>query len=579
MKKDLLIEFNDLIKSYPEKEQNIILDAYNLAELKHKGQKRASGEEYIIHPLSVAINLLKLNVDYEMVVAGLLHDIVEDTDITLEDLKNKYGENISKLVDGVTKISKLKSRNKREQRAETIRKMLVAMTNDIRVIIVKLADKLHNMSTLEYLPKDKIKRISRETLEIYAPLAGKIGMNILKNELENLSLKALHSEIYENIKNYLETLEKDFKITFEKIIEKVSEKLNKNNIPFIIKSRKKHFYSIYKKMKKYNKNLDQIFDIFGIRIITDTIENCYKIFGIVHSLWQPMPGRFKDYIANPKQNGYRSLHTTVIIQKGKVIEVQIRTEDMDEINEYGVAAHWFYKKGGLAQKEDLKWLQHLREVNSEKLSPEEYYKTIRDDILKDEIYVFTPKGDIIELPKGSTALDFAYRIHTDIGNKCRMAKANGNIISLSKPLKNGMIVEIITGPNINVKPVWLSLVRSRHAKKKIRHELINLGIKPEAIEKKDKKESVKEKIVEKKDVEKKDKDNKNIEIKTGKITIVVNGEKNLLFNFAKCCNPIPYNDIIGFVSRGRGIIIHKRDCPNLKNIKDFEKRSIEVNWD
>jgi len=572
MKEQLLLEFKDLIKIYPEKEKSIILDAYNLAELKHKGQKRASGEEYIIHPLSVTITLLKLNVDYEMVVAGLLHDIVEDTDITLEYIAKKYGENIARLVDGVTKISKLKSRNKREQKAETIRKMLVAMTNDIRVIIVKLADKLHNMSTLQYLPKDKIKRIAKETLEIYAPLAGKIGINILRNELENLALKALSPEIFNSINEYLIKLENDMKGIFDRIVETLSLKLKTENIPFIIKSRKKHIYSIYKKMKKYNKNIDQIFDLFGIRLITDTVENCYKIFGIVHSLWQPMPGRYKDYIANPKQNGYRSLHTTVIIQKGKAIEVQIRTEEMDEINEYGVAAHWFYKKGGTPEQKELKWLQHLKEVNNEKLSPEDYYRTIRDDILKEEIYVFTPKGDIIELPKGATALDFAYKIHTDVGNKCKMAKANGNIISLGKPLKNGMIVEIITTNTLNVKPVWLSLVKTNHAKKKIRHELLNQGIKDKIFDKE------KKEFKEKKEIEKKISDSKNIEIKTGKITILVNGEKNLLFSFAKCCKPVPYNDIVGFVSRGRGIIIHKKDCPNLKNIKEFEKRLIDVSW-
>lgn len=569
VKEEILKEFYKLIESYPEK--SLILDAYNFAELKHKNQKRASNEEYIIHPLSVAINLLKLNVDYEMVIAGLLHDVVEDTNTSIEYIAQKYNPNIGKLVDGVTKISKLKSRNRREQRAETIRKMLVAMTNDIRVIIIKLADKLHNMQTLEYLPKEKQKRIATETLEIYAPLAGKIGINFLKNELENLVLKSLYPDFYNNISEYLTQLEKEMQFTFKKIIEKITLKLKENNISFIIKSRKKHFYSIYKKMKKYNKSIKEIFDLFGIRIITDTIENCYKIFGIVHSLWQPMPGRFKDYIANPKQNGYRSLHTTVIIQKGKAVEVQIRTKEMDEINEYGIAAHWFYKKEVDLEHKELKWLQNLKEVNNEKLSPEEYYNIIRDDILKDEIYLFTPKGDIVELPKGATALDFAYKIHTEVGNKCKGAKANGNIISLSKPLKNGMIVEIITGNVINVKPFWLSIVKTNNARKKIKHALLNKSIKLEQtpLLKKRKKEKINDQ---------KDLPLNNVTIKTDKITILVNGEKNFLFNFAKCCNPVPKDEIVGFISRGRGIIIHKKDCSNLKYIKDFEKRSIVVSW-
>ncbi|MBP7554597.1 MAG: bifunctional (p)ppGpp synthetase/guanosine-3',5'-bis(diphosphate) 3'-pyrophosphohydrolase, partial [Spirochaetes bacterium] len=449
-KDKLLEQFKNLIVNFLPKDKEIILNAVKFAEKCHKGQLRASGEEYIIHPISVAVNLLNMRADVEMIIAGLLHDVVEDSPVTYEDVAKIYGKNVANLVDGVTKISKLKASNKTEQNAETIRKMLFAMIKDIRVIIIKFADKLHNMQTLEYLPKEKIKRIANETLDIYAPLAGRIGMGIIKNDLENLALKSLKPDIYNIIDDYIVKNEMNIETTLDEITKVIKCKLGKKEIPFAIKSRPKHYYSIYKKMQKYDKKIDEIFDLFGIRIITDTIDNCYYIFGIVHSIWMPIPGRFKDYISSPKHNGYRSLHTTVLVEKRKAVEIQIRTEDMDEVNEYGVAAHWFYKKDSAPNVEDFDWLKNLMEFNKENLSWEDYYNAIRDDILKEEIYIFTPKGDIVELPKGSTPLDFAFKIHTDIGYRCKGAKANGAIVSLNTELNNGDIVDILTGNKPNV---------------------------------------------------------------------------------------------------------------------------------
>lgn len=569
---DLLQKLLSNVVSLTESKREDILRAYYFAEEHHKGQKRLSGEEYIIHPLSVAIILTEFHADYEMIIAALLHDIVEDTAVSLDEIKSAFSDNIALLVDGVTKITKLKSASKREKKAETIRKMLFAMTKDLRIIIIKFADKLHNMRTLQFMSKEKRKRISKEVIDIYAPLAGKVGMNLVKDQLEDLAFKWLHSDAYSIINSYFNRIEKDRVRTLALVKRKLTDQLQKNNIYFRIKSRAKHFYSIYKKMKKYNKSIEEIFDLYGIRIITDSIANCYQIFGVVHILWQPLPGRFKDYIAKPKDNGYKSLHTCVIIEKRKAVEIQIRTEEMEEINEYGIAAHWYYKKNYQPDLKELKWLKQLKEVHNEGLGSIEYYKTLRDDILKDLIYIFTPKGDIIEMPKGSTPLDFAYRIHSEIGHRCRGAKANGKIIPLYKPLKNGMVVDIITGKDSNPKESWLSFIKTSHARKKIKswfasHKQQDTDIKQENKKQESKhvnKEQPKEnlpKIISSKDMQ-----------------IEVNGEKNLLYSFAKCCKPHPPDPIVGFISRGRGLIIHKKDCHNIKSIKDFEKRKIQANW-
>lgn len=569
-KEQLLEILNQKIATFSDEDKNLIMDAYKLAAKQHSSQKRASGEEYIIHPLHVAINVTNLHGDRDMIIAALLHDIVEDTDTTLEDLTTRYGKDVSMMVDGVTKISKMKSANILERKAETIRKMLLAMIRDIRVIIVKLADRLHNMSTLQYVSMEKANRVSRETLDIYAPLAGKIGMNVVKNQLENYALQALKPSIFKDMQTYINNKDSDVERLLQNIKKNLSLRLSKNVIPFTIKTRQKHFYSIYLKMKKNNKKIDEIFDIFGVRVITDSVDNCYVILGMVHAIWQPITGRFKDYISHPKANGYRSLHTTVVIDR-KPVEIQIRTQEMDEINEYGIAAHWFYKRGDNPVTKDLTWLKQLNDLNNQNMSYEEYYNAIRNDILKDEIYVFTPKGELIELPQGCTPLDFAYRIHTDIGDRCHGVKVNGTIVSLNTELPNGSIVEIITSKNATPKPQWLHFAKTPSALRKIRHSLslINqeFAIKNPRKEEQDQNDRfLSEKPI------------RNREKKSDFCGIEVEGVKNLLFSVARCCNPTPEDDIIGFVSRGRGIIIHKTCCHCLKNINEFDKRKIEVAW-
>ncbi len=570
-KEKLLFKLNEALTEYSKEEIDKILNAYKFADLKHKGQKRASGEDFVTHPLSVAINLAEMNVDADMIIAGLLHDVVEDTQSTMQDIINIFGKNVANLVNGVTKISKLKPSSYNEVQTETIRKMLVAMTSDIKVIIIKFADKIHNLNTLNFLPAEKIKKIANETLEIYAPLAGKLGMHFIKDQLEDLALRWVNPEVYKEIKGYFDRSEKDRDRTKKQITRKLSEKLETIKIPFIIKSRAKHYYSIYNKMKKYTLKIGELFDLYGIRIITDSVQNCYQIFGAVHNLWPPIPGRFKDYIANPKKNGYRSLHTAVKVEKRKVVEIQIRTQEMDEFNEYGVASHWYYKTGEKPNTKELKWLKKLVDLHKQALSPDEYYQTIRDDILKDEIYVFTPKGDSFELPKGATAIDFAYRIHTEVGHRCIGAKAKGMIIPLNRPLQNGVVVDILTSKISNPKRAWLSFVKTANARKKIKSWLASnekISLKKELEEKQEplKKEKKTQKVIPKKDLIEKN------------YSVEVNGEKNFLYNFARCCNPSPTDEIVGFISRGRGVIIHKKDCYSLNYIKDMKKRTIDVNW-
>ena len=574
--------FDDLLKclnenEYPPQDIDFIRKAYFLADKQHTGQKRASGEEYIIHPLSVALYLARMKVDREMIATGLLHDVVEDTDYTLEQIAEQFGESVANLVDGVTKITTLKnSPSKSELKAETIRKMLLAMIEDIRVIIIKLSDKVHNMSTLCYVSEEKQKRTAKECLEIYAPLAGKLGLGVIKSQLEDLSLQALKPHVYEQIINFSKEREKEKKGQIVEVTKKLQQKLEKVNLKYTIKSRTKHPYSVYNKMRKFNKRLEDVFDMYGIRIITQTVEDCYTVFGMVHSLFQPVPGRFKDYIANPKSNGYKSLHTTVMVAKRTALEIQIRTYEMDQMNEYGVAAHWYYKTG--EKNKDLKWLEELKNMQTDSLSAAEYYQTIRDDILREEIYVFSPKGDIYKMPQGATALDFAYKVHTQVGHRCRGAKVSGKIVPLGKALKNGAIVEIITGKDACPKMEWLSLVKTTDAKKKIRAFFAGLDKVTEvqtilAVPTADKQNNiVNEEFTPKRLGQTMSvADNK-------KISIEINGEKNLLFSFARCCHPVPPDKIVGFVSRGRGIIIHRENCESLHSQPDYQERVLDADW-
>ena len=468
-----------LIQKIKENCTNVDLDvvnkAFNLAFEAHKEQKRESGEPYIIHPIDVAVILAELGMDTSTIVAGLLHDVIEDTDYTYEDIKNIFSEEIANLVGGVTKITKMEYKSKEEQQADNFRKMLLAMANDIRVIIIKLADRLHNMRTLKYMPKEKQKRISKETLDIYAPIAHRLGISKVKWELEDLCFRYLHEEEYYDFVNQIAEKRVERETYIAKTIEDLYGKLEEAGIDSDIDGRPKHFYSIYRKMVTKNKSIEQIFDLTAIRILVNSVKDCYEVLGIVHTIYKPIPGRFKDYIAMPKPNMYQSLHTTVIGPQGKTFEIQIRTFEMHKTAEYGIAAHWKYKEGDASDNKEksfenkLAWLRDMLEWQKETSDAEEFMEGFKINLFTDEIFLFTPKGVVIDLPNGATPIDFAYRIHTDIGNKCVGAKVNGKIVPLDYQLKTGQIVEILTsnsskGPNMD----WLNIAKSNQAKSKIR---------------------------------------------------------------------------------------------------------------
>ncbi len=581
--------FRKKLSHFPEKEVERIIDAAQWAKELHKDQKRASGEPYFIHPLKVAEFLVEMKMDSDSIIAALLHDILEDTDTAFSAINKRYGKQVALLVEGVTKISIMKAKSKSIQEAETIRKMLLAMSKDIRVIIIKLADKLHNMSTLQHLPERKRKAIATECLEIYAPLANRLGFSWLKAELEDLSLKHLNPQVYSYISDYLKENRTEKKDYLKKIEQTILKSAAEEGYRVKVFTREKHIYSIYMKMKKRKKDINEIFDILGIRIICSTVNECYSILGLVHRLWPPIEGRFKDYIAMPKANQYQSLHTSVMCFDGKITEVQIRTEEMHYTAEYGIAAHWLYKSGGFDGKKlknkDLPIINRIKKWDGVKSSADDFITDIRKEFLKDSIYVFTPEGHIVELPKNSTAIDFAYQIHTEIGNHCLGALADGNIIPLNKPLKNTQIVEIRTSntavPHVN----WLRFVQTTKARNKIRHWLNkhdeNLYIDKNIIAKK--KTGLPE-------VPKQDNQSNQEEppeegtfvrhvLDKAKIAFKIGNEKNMLISIAKCCNPTTGDEIVGYISRGRGIIVHRKDCPNLKNINDINNRCIDVEWE
>ena len=469
-----------LVKKIKENCVNINMDmvdkAYNLAFEAHKEQKRDSGEPYIIHPIEVATILAELGMDTSTIVAGLLHDVIEDTEYTYDDIKNLFGEEVANLVSGVTKITKMEYKSKEEQQADNFRKMLLAMADDIRVIIIKLADRLHNMRTLKYRKKEKQKKTAMETLDIYAPLAHRLGISKIKWELEDLSFRYLHEEEYYDLVKQVAEKRTEREIYIKKIIEDMYNKLEEAGIDSDIDGRPKHFFSIYKKMVTKNKSIEQIFDLTAIRVLVNTVKDCYEVLGIVHTIYKPIPGRFKDYIAMPKPNMYQSLHTTVIGPQGKTFEIQIRTFEMHRTAEYGIAAHWKYKEGdnnGETKEKNfeskLVWLRDMLEFQKETADAQEFIEGFKIDLFTDEIFLFTPKGVVIDLPNGATPIDFAYRIHTDIGNKCVGAKVNGKIVPLDYKLKTGEIVEVLTsnnakGPNMD----WLNIAKSNQAKSKIR---------------------------------------------------------------------------------------------------------------
>ena len=625
---------------------NVVNKAFNLAFEAHKEQKRESGEPYIIHPIDVATILAELGMDTSTIVAGLLHDVIEDTDYTYEDIKNIFNEEIANLVSGVTKITKMEYKSKEEQQADNFRKMLLAMANDIRVIIIKLADRLHNMRTLKYMPKEKQKRISKETLDIYAPLAHRLGISKVKWELEDLCFRYLHEEEYYDLVRQIAEKRVEREAYISSIIDDLYKNLEESGIDSDIEGRPKHFYSIYRKMVNKSKTIEQIFDLTAIRILVNSVKDCYGVLGIVHTIYKPIPGRFKDYIAMPKPNMYQSLHTTVIGPQGKTFEIQIRTFDMHKTAEYGIAAHWKYKEGDAGEDKEkgfekkLAWLRDMLEWQKETSDAEEFMEGFKIDLFSDEIFVFTPKGVVINLASGSTPIDFAYRIHTDVGNRCIGAKVNGKIVPLDYKLKTGEIVEIITsqsakGPNMD----WLNIAKSNQAKSKIKSwlkkakkdENINKG--KELLEKELRKQGVVLSEITKGDsyerlakrynlhnsddiyaavgvgsisasafvsrlkeenlgdkVKQSDEEiAKNIEehiAKSDRVSknessygITVKGESNLMIRFARCCNPVPGDEIQGYITKGRGVSVHRTDCSNLKSLIDYDpNKVVDVSW-
>ena len=604
-------EFLDYIASLnPNYNLEGIKKAYETAEKMHKGQLRKSGEPYIIHPVETAKILAGLGMDEQTIIAGLLHDVVEDTEYTEEQLKAEFGEEVALLVDGVTKLGNLVFETKEDAQAENLRKMFLAMSKDIRVLIIKLADRLHNMRTINYMSPEKIREKSKETLEIYAPLASRLGMFGIKFELEDIALKQLEPEFYRKLAQQINQRKEQRDAYIKKIIEKLSEALDKLNIHYEVKGRSKHFYSIYRKMRDKHKQLDEIFDLTAVRVLVDTVKDCYAVLGVVHTMWRPIPGRFKDYIAMPKSNMYQSLHTTVFGKDGLPFEIQIRTYEMHQIAEYGIAAHWKYKEGihsGQNEEEKLSWLRQTLEWNRDMDNPKNFMETLKMDLFSNQVYVFTPAGKVIELPAGSTPIDFAYKIHSDVGAKCIGAKINGKMVPIDHVLENGNIVEIITSPNSKGPSIdWLKIAKSSNARNKIRQwlkkenksENVEKGkamldryirrkgydphqiIKTQRINRvaKELKCSSAEDLYssvgyggtllskvldllvkfyeEEKKSEQKKSEIKNFESKTSSVKkkadntggVSVKGVDNLLIRFAKCCNPVPGDEIIGFIT-------------------------------
>ncbi len=613
----------------------LVRKAYDFALKAHSGQTRVSGDSYIIHPLGVALILTELELDVVTIITGLLHDVLEDSSFTYDEIEQEFGEETAYLVDGVTKLSRMEFRSKEEHQAETWRKMFVAMARDIRVILVKLADRTHNMRTLRHLSIHKQKEIARETLEIYAPLAHRLGIYKVKWELEDLAFRYLNTKDYYNLVEKLAKKRKEREEFISEAISILNQQLGDAGIDAEITGRPKHLYSIYTKMKEQGKDFNEIYDLTAIRIIVNTIKDCYAALGIVHTLWKPIPGHFNDYIAMPKSNMYQSLHTTVVFAENELLEVQIRTWDMHRTAEYGIAAHWRYKektRDDIEFEEKLSWLRQLLEWQQELKDAHEFMEHVKIDLFTDEVFVFTPRGDVIDLPAGSIPLDFAYKIHTDIGNHCVGAKANGRIVSLDYQLQTGDIIEVITSKSGTPSRDWLKMVKSSQAKSKIRswfkkerreeniakgkesldREIRRLHLDPKLLLKEQLLEevgkrfnllsvddvyaavgyggvSVQQVISKLRDEYKKqygeEEQPKPVEIKPWQGAakaahgVKVQGVDNLLVRFSKCCNPLPGDDIVGFITRGRGVSIHRKDCSNIQGVSGDKDRYINVFWE
>lgn len=620
------------IKSYmPDQDTEILRKAFEFGAHHHRNQTRRSGEAYITHPLEVADILTSLHMDSHSIIAAILHDTVEDTDATLEDIEKLFGQQVAELVDGLTKISRIEFRSSQEKLAENFRKMIVAMAKDLRVILIKLADRLHNMRTIGCMPEEKRTRIAQETMDIYAPLANRLGIYGIKSELEDLCLRVLKADIYNEIRGKIAKKKAERQAYITDVVRIIETELKKYGFKDAeVKGRPKHFYSIYKKMIDRQLDFEDINDLFAFRITVNSLKDCYEALGVVHAMWKPMPGRFKDYIAMPKANNYQSLHTTVIRPNGEPCEIQIRTKKMHEICEYGVASHWSYKEKsqrGVAQDDLQKfsWLRQIVQWQSELEDPNEFLEAVKVDLFDEEIFVFTPKGDVISLPHNATALDFAFAVHTDIGLKTIGTKVNGRMVPIKKIIKSGDIIEILTSPNQKPRKDWLNFVTTSKARNKIRSslrsdqrnrskeigldliakELDKIGLTVEDLDKhghsdnlvKLARESKFEDVLIALGYGKLNADELIAKVFPDKIIkhdsiaapaapqklkkrpstgVLVSGLDNVLVNFAKCCNPLPGEEIVGFVSRGRGVTIHRSSCPRACDADPA--REVEVTW-
>jgi len=639
------------INAYLEKIQSInrnvdlekLKKAYLYAQEKHEGQLRKSGEPFFIHPVAVSLIVADLEIDSDTIVACLLHDTIEDTDATFEEVEEEFGLSVAQLVDGVTKLTKMHYETKQEIQVENLRKMFLAMAKDIRVILIKLVDRLHNMRTLKYQSDLKKKEKANETLEIYVPIAHRLGIFKIKSELEDLCLLYLDPETYYDLSKKMNKKLSERKSYIDQVIHEISGALEESGINCEIYGRPKNFYSIYKKIKYQNKNFSEIYDITAIRILVDTVNDCYGALGTVHTMWKPMPGRFKDYIAMPKQNMYRSLHTTVMGSEGEPFEVQIRTHEMHHVSEYGIAAHFNYKESKKSMNdidEKLVWLRQMMEWQGDIDNAEEFLDSLKIDVLNTQVYVFTPQSRVVELPDGSTPVDFAYKIHTEVGHKCVGAKVNGRIVPLNFKLSTGEIVEILTQKNSKPSRDWLSFVKSTQAKNKIKHwfkrerrdeniekgkemlekEIRKAGFKVQELMKQEwidplmarlsifalddlyatigyggialnqvipklkeayrKANPVEQTIDEITSIDYKKEETKasrKQKTKTNQ-SVVVKGLDDVLTRFARCCTPVPGDEIIGYITRGRGVTVHRADCKNFEHTEEMKSRFIEVAW-
>ncbi|MCX8725756.1 MULTISPECIES: RelA/SpoT family protein [Lactobacillus] len=644
----------DTCKKYMNDEQIAFVEkAYEFAENAHKEQKRASGQPYIVHPTQVAGTLATLGLDPDTIAAGFLHDTVEDTEVTNDDIKNIFGKDVAFIVDGVTKLNKYEYKSHQEFLAENHRKMLIAMAKDIRVIMVKLADRLHNMHTLEHLRPDKQRRIASETMDIYAPLADRLGIGTIKWELEDLSFHYLNPKAYYRIVNLMSLKRSEREKYIQDAINTLKESLDGLGITYDIHGRPKHIYSIYKKMVNKHKDFNEIYDLLAVRVIVKTVKDCYAVLGAVHTKWKPMPGRFKDYIAVPKVNGYQSLHTTIIGPGGRPLEIQIRTEQMHEVAEYGVAAHWAYKRGNFSgveqtsSNEKLDMVREILELKDETQDAGEFMKSVKSEIFSDRVYVFTPKGEVYELPKGSVTLDFAYEIHTQVGSHAVGAKVNGKLVPLDYKLKNGDVIDIMTQSNASPSRDWVDMVKTSRARNKIRRYFRNLdrehsieqgeqmiadnlreqNFSPKEFMDKDHIEQLLQQLnyhtademfasvgfgdlsaisvvnrltadIRHEDEKKRQKQLEEEILNSGqkavsetnnsnssamkirhKNGVMIQGISDLMLHLAKCCNPVPGDKIVGYVTKGRGVTIHRSDCRNIVHNDASQGRLIEVEWE